>query len=130
MAIKQLIAAALGFFALGTANTSEELTPDNFEEKVYNNPLPASVEFYAKWCGPCRELRPVFEDVCGELEGKVYCAAYNTDHETDDGSSKFGADSVPIIGFYCHGVQEDRIEGKISKEDLKKRMEDFIGSCN
>lgn len=129
MAIKAFLAAAFVLLASNSGSV-EELSPDNFQKKVLDNPEPAAVKFYARWCGPCRAMAPVFEDVCAEMEGRIYCGAYDTDQETDDGSSRYGASGVPTFAFYCHGELESRIMGMATKERLKQKMEQFAKSCD
>lgn len=118
------------------ANSVEELRFDNFEQKVLQNPVPSAVEFYADWCGPCKEIRPIYEEACRELEGRIYCGAYNTGQENEDGISVYGANTVPTIAFYCNGILESKMEGVlsgeelISKDELKQKMEEFMERCN
>lgn len=118
------------------ASSVEELTFDNFGQKVLQNPAPSAVEFYADWCGPCRELKPVFEEACAELEGRIYCGVYDTGQENEDGTSVYGASTIPTIAFYCNGTLESKIEGAVSRgelistEELKQRMKEFLERCN
>lgn len=118
------------------ANSVEEISFNNFGQKVLQNPVPSAVEFYADWCGPCREIRPIFEEACEELEGRIYCGAYDTGQENEDGTSVYGASTVPTIAFYCNGALESKIEGAVSgeglitKDELKQKMEEFLERCN
>lgn len=119
---------------LHAAETVEELAPADFDEKVLGSALPASVDFYAGWCGSCKEMRPYYEKVCRELSGKLYCGAYDIDQDDDAGSGPsftYNARELPTFGFFCHGKHDTvrSFTGKKTEEELRRIMKDFAGSC-
>lgn len=128
MGFRHIIAFAAALYAGNSA--VEELTPETYEEKVYNSSLPAVVRFYAPWCRPCRRMAPMFEEACSELEGIVYCASYDTDQETENGTSRYGIEGVPSLAYYCSGEAEiERIMTVLTKDELKSKIEGFARSC-
>ncbi|MBU2637665.1 MAG: thioredoxin family protein [Nanoarchaeota archaeon] len=109
----------------------QEIGPEDFSRAVIQSEMPVAVKFYARWCRPCRELAPVFEEACMEMEGRVKCFSYNTDQETDNGTSQFGADGVPSITYYCNGRfdQIDAVFRVLDKDALKIMLESFLERC-
>ncbi len=92
-----------------------ELTPENFEE-VTNNGV-SLVDFWAPWCGPCRMLAPVIDELAQEFEGKANICKVNTD-EQQDLAVKYGIRSIPTIIFMKNGEIVDQTVGSQSKQAL------------
>ncbi|MBU2637664.1 MAG: hypothetical protein KJ955_01700 [Nanoarchaeota archaeon] len=112
----------------------EEITSDNFDEKVLQNNLPAIVEFYAPWCTSCLEMKGVFEDACGSLEGRAYCGAYDADRidiSTDPIMQEYDIDGVPEFLFFCRGweISKLRISSDTDAFLLKWRIQQLIYLC-
>ena len=96
-----------------------ELTKDNFDEVTKNGV--ALVDFWATWCGPCRMLSPVIDELAGEFEGRAAICKVNTDQEQEL-SAKFGIRSIPTILFMKNGEIVDQIVGATSKAVLVDKI--------
>lgn len=111
-----------------------ELTPENFDEALQTTGGPVVVDFYADWCGPCRQMKPIYEKVCEDLRGQVRCFAFNVDQDRgleNRISTRYEVQYIP--GYrYFHGNAEDasrRATGARSETNLKNEITDFIESC-
>ncbi len=87
-------------------------------DKVINQDVPVLVDFWAPWCGPCKMLGPVLEDVEKDLGGKAVIAKLNVDDEQDL-AVKFGVSSIPTVIIFKKGEAVDRSVGFINKEKVK-----------
>jgi len=96
-----------------------ELTNDNFEETV--NTGVSLVDFWAPWCGPCRMIAPVIEELAGDFEGKANICKVNTD-EQQDLAVKYGIRSIPTILIMKNGEIVDQVVGASSKQALTDKI--------
>ena len=93
-----------------------KLTSDNFQTEVMQSEQPVLIDFWASWCGPCKMLSPVVEEIAEEVtDFKV--ASYNVDDEMDL-ASEFGVQSIPTLVVIKNGEEADRSVGVISKEEI------------
>ena len=99
-------------------------TDSNFEEYL-NSDKPLMVDFWAEWCGPCRMIAPVIDELAVEYEGKVHIGKINVD-ENDDVVSRFGIRNIPTILFFKGGELVDKQVGATSKAVLKDKLENII----
>lgn len=97
-----------------------ELTSENFDSVTKSGV--AVVDFWAPWCGPCRMLAPVIDELANEYEGKVAICKVNTD-EQDELSAKFGIRSIPTILFMKDGQVVDQMVGATSKQEIMKKID-------
>ena len=100
-----------------------DLTPENFEE-VTNNGV-SLVDFWAPWCGPCRMIAPVIEELAEEFEGKANICKVNTD-EQQDLAVKYGIRSIPTIIFMKDGEIVDQSVGATSKQALAEKINSLL----
>jgi thioredoxin 1 len=114
---------------------TENLTTAEFKEKVfdyeknqewkYDGTLPAIVDFWAEWCGPCKMLSPLLEEISRENEGKVHVYKVNTDEETDVAMA-FGIQSIPSLLLIPVGETPQRIVGALPRQALRKMVRDVL----
>lgn len=99
------------------------LTDANFEQEVLKVADPVLVDFWAPWCGPCKLMGPVIDELAKEFDGKpVKIAKMNVD-ENDTTPSKFGIMSIPTLIIFKAGKPLEQFVGVQKKEDLKKKIE-------
>ncbi len=101
------------------------ITDTEFQEKVLESDLPVVVDFWAPWCGPCRMIAPVLEEVAEENEGKVLIAKVNTD-ENPEWAMNFGVQGIPTLLFISVGEVQDRQVGAGPAPALKSRISAFL----
>ncbi len=82
------------------------------------------IDFWATWCGPCKILSPIVEDVALEMKGKAKFAKVNVDDNLDL-AQRFGVMSIPTLIFFRDGKQVDRTVGVVSKEEIEKRIKNI-----
>ncbi len=97
------------------------LNDANFEAEVLKNEGPVMVDFWATWCGPCRMLGPVVEELAGEYAGKVKVCKLNVD-EAPDTSAKYRITSIPTIIFFKNGEVAGQTVGLQSKSALQEKL--------
>jgi thioredoxin 1 len=95
----------------------ESVTDSNFEKEVINNSKPVLVDFWAEWCGPCKMLAPVLEDVAKDMEGKVDIVKMDVDKNPET-PSKHGIRSIPTLMLFKDGKVVATKVGASSKEQL------------
>lgn len=98
-----------------------EINSAEFEERVLRSPIPVLVNFYADWCGPCRLLAPVLEEVAEELEGQV--AVFKVDAiENTELVQRLGISALPTASIFDQGCEIARLVGLQNKERLKEQI--------
>lgn len=103
-------------------NMAIEFTDNNFEELVLKSDKPVVVDFWAEWCGPCRMVGPVVQEIAAEYEGKAVVGKLNVDQNAQV-SMKYGIRSIPTILFFKNGEVVDRSVGAVPKAQLTQKLE-------
>ena len=103
----------------------KDVTDGTFQKEVIDNDMPALVDFWAPWCGPCRMVAPIVEELAGEYEGKVAFYKLNTD-ENPAIATQFGIRSIPTLLVFKGGEIQGQIVGFRPKGDLKKRLDEVL----
>ena len=96
-----------------------------FEQDVLQNEAPVLVDFWAPWCGPCRMVAPIVEELADEYEGKVEFRKLNTD-DNPRTAAKYGIRSIPTLLVFKAGEPVGQIIGFRPKSDLKKRLDSVL----
>ena len=95
----------------------KKVTTDTFRKDVIESDKPVVVDFWAEWCGPCKKLSPILEEVAEELDGQVTVAKVNVDEERNLGAM-FQIMSIPNVLIFNHGEKVDEFVGLHSKDDI------------
>jgi thioredoxin 2 len=103
------------------------VTDATFAELVESSPLPVLVDMWAPWCGPCRMVGPVVEQLSGELAGRIRVGKLNVD-ENPVTASRFHIVSIPALLLFRHGREVDRIVGAQPKSEIMRRVQGVIAS--
>ncbi|MEK7874437.1 MAG: thioredoxin [Chloroflexota bacterium] len=104
---------------------SKEITDIEFEREVIQSKTPVLVDFWAPWCGPCKMIEPVMEELAKEYEGKVRFTKVNVD-ENPLTASKFGIRAIPSILVFKDGKAVKQVVGAVPKGELKKHLEAVV----
>ncbi len=102
-----------------------ELTDSNFEEVVLKSDKPVLVDFWAEWCGPCRMIAPIVEEIAIEYEGKAIVGKLDVDSNPSV-SGQFGIRNIPTILFFKNGEVVDKHVGAAPKSAIADRLEKLI----
>jgi thioredoxin 1 len=93
------------------------VTDDTFEPEVLQSPLPVLVDYWAEWCGPCKAIAPILDDVAKEYAGRLRVAKLNIDENTDT-PPKYGIRGIPTLMIFKNGNVEATKVGALSKSQL------------
>ena len=102
-----------------------EITDDNFEAEVLKSDIPVLVDLWAPWCGPCRIVGPIIEELAGEYAGKMKVGKLNVDDNSET-AMKYQVQSIPTILIFKDGQEIQRIIGARPKPAFKKEIDAVI----
>jgi thioredoxin 1 len=109
------------------AGGTQAVTEQTFENEVLKSTTPVLVDFWAAWCGPCKMIAPIVEDIAGEYVGKLKVLKLDVD-ENGGVAAKYNVMSIPTLGIFNKGELVERIVGYMPKEQLKKRIDAALTS--
>jgi len=101
------------------------ITDENFEAEVAKSNLPVIIDFFAEWCGPCKMMGPIFEEVGGKYEGKVKFVKLNVD-EARDTAMKYSVMSIPTLITFKGGKVVDTLVGLQDEDSLVAKAEGLL----
>ncbi len=113
----------------GTMKNIIEGTDFNFDQEVLKSETPVLVDFWAPWCGPCKMIAPVVEEIASEYEGKLKVVKLNTD-ENEAVAIKYGIRSIPTLGIFKDGQVVDAVIGAVPKKHLEDKIQPYIATVN
>ncbi|MDG1518709.1 MAG: thioredoxin [Flavobacteriales bacterium] len=102
-----------------------ELTDANFEELAINSDKPVVVDFWAEWCGPCRMVGPIVEELAKDYDGRAVVGKVDVDNNNEI-SAKFGIRNIPTILFLKNGEVVDKQVGAVQKSALAEKLDKLL----
>ncbi len=97
------------------------LTENNFDDEVLKPASPVLVDFWAEWCGPCRMIAPIVDEIAKDYEGKLKVGKLNVD-DAQEVAAKYNVMSIPTLIFFKGGKPVDMVVGALKKEQLVERV--------
>ncbi len=102
-----------------------DLTDQSFKKEVLESDIPVLVDFWATWCGPCKMIAPVIDELAKEFSGKIKIGKVNVD-ENSQVATRYGVMSIPTLIFFKNGKVNEQVVGALNKAGLKKKIEDNL----
>ena len=102
-----------------------EVSDANFESEIINSEIPSMVDFWAEWCGPCKKVGPVVEELAAEYEGKIKIAKMDVDSNRQT-PAKFGIRNIPTLILFKGGEVVNTIVGAQSKSSIEEELKKLL----
>ncbi len=102
-----------------------EVVDSEFDRQVIKNSTPVLIDFWAPWCGPCRSLAPVIEEISEDYKGKVKVGKVNVD-ENPETTMKFSIRSIPTLIVFKNGEVKQQIIGAVAKSEIEKALDESL----
>ncbi len=102
-----------------------EVTDSTFEQEVLQSPQPVLVDFWAVWCGPCKAVAPIIEELAGEYEGKLKVMKLDVD-DNPRTATTYGVQSIPTLLVFKDGKPAERIVGAVPKKVIVDKLQGVV----